>query len=562
MVITSAKQRRLSPRRRGLKLALYEAGLANVFTELTSGPRQIGFALLLGARDLQVGMLSALPHLANLSQLTASFLLELTGKRKALTLLTSGLGRLLWVAIILLPLSLFGSFSDIRSWAMVAIVALSALFIAMNNTVWLSWLGDLIPPRLRGRYFGRRNMVMAAVGMTVPLVGSAFIDTWKSWFNPQAPGGFVIVFSVGILCGLAALTVQWRMPEMPVVPTQGTPFFSRLSIPLRDVNFRRFIGFHLCWGWSVNLAAPFFAVYMLKELELSYTFVTALASVTALSNMIGMRFWGQMTDRFSAKPVSLLGGLGAAFLPCIWLATTVISPWVVLPLVHVLGGLAWSAFNLNVNTLLLALAPMRERSIYLSVYAALTGITTAAAPIAGGLLGRALQSGVVPLPSWLNTYLLLFALSSLLRLLSLLLFLRVREPREVPLERLLPVFGNLRTLNTMIGFEPLFHHAYLQGERLDRFLVSTGHDMRRALAQLDEATDAYAAGSEAHLRELVDSGDAIFRVLREEGAVLADELDHYVARSEARMARLLEWVSPPVLALWQHLRRWYRDDSG
>jgi len=342
---------------------------------------------------------------------------------------------------------------------------------------------------------------------------------------------------------------------------QRAPFFSRLSIPLRDVNFRRFIGFHLCWGWSVNLAAPFFAVYMLKDLQLSYTFVTALASLTALSNMMGMRFWGQMTDRFSAKPVSLLGGLGAAVLPGIWLTTAVISPWVVLPLVHVLGGFAWSAFSLNVNTLLLALAPTRERSIYLSVYAALTGLTAAAAPIVGGLLGRVLQSGAVSLPSWLNVYLLLFALSCLLRLLSLLLFLRVHEPREVPLERLLPVFGNLHTLNTMIGFEPLFHHAYLQGERVDRFLVARSHAMRRALEHLDETTDAYAAESEAHLRELVDSGDVIISALRKESESLSDKLEHYVERSEARIARLLERLSPPLLTLCQRLRRWYREDS-
>jgi MFS family permease len=561
-VTTHPKQRRWSPRRQGLHLALYEAGLANVFTELTSGPRQIGFALLLGARDLQVGMLSALPQLANLSQLTASFLLEQTGKRKALTLVTAGLSRLVWLAIVLLPLSLFDRLSDLRIWVMVAIVALSALFIAMSNNAWLSWLGDLVPPRLRGRYFGRRNMVIAAVSMTVPLAAGALIDSWQSWFTPQAPGGFLIVFGLAIICGLVALAVQWRMPEMPLVPSQGAPFFSRLSIPLRDTNFRRFIGFHLCWGWSVNLAAPFFAVYMLKNLQLSYTFVTALASLTALSNLMGMRFWGQMTDRFSAKPVSLLGGLGAALLPGFWLTTAVLSPWVVLPLVHVLGGFAWSAFNLNVNTLLLALAPTRERSIYLSVYAALTGLTIAAAPIVGGLVGRMLQAGVMPLPSWLNAYFLLFALSCLLRLLSLLLFLRVHEPREVPLERLLPVFGNLRTLNTMMGFEPLFHHAYLQGERVDRFLVSRGNAVRQALAQLDEATDAYAAESEAHLRDWVDSGDAMFSALREEGETLSDELNDYVARSEASMARLLERLSPPILALWQRLRRWHRDDSG
>jgi MFS family permease len=145
---------------------------------------------------------------------------------------------------ILLPLGLFHSLSDLRIWVMVAIVALSSLFVAMNNTAWLSWLGDLIPARLRGRYFGRRNMIIAAVGMSIPLAASAFIDAWKGWFTSQAVGGFLIVFGVDIACGLAALAVQWRMPDIPLTPTQGTHFFSRLSLPLRDTNFRRFIGYH------------------------------------------------------------------------------------------------------------------------------------------------------------------------------------------------------------------------------------------------------------------------------------------------------------------------------
>jgi len=273
-----------------------------------------------------------------------------------------------------------------------------------------------------------------------------------------------------------------------------------------------------------------------------------------------MRFWGQMTDRFSAKPVSLLGGLGAALIPGLWLTTLVFPLWGVLPVVHVMSGFSWSAFNLNVNTLLLALAPTRERSIYLSVYAALTGLSAAAAPIVGGLLGKMLQSGALPLPFWLNPYLLIFSLSCLLRLLSLLLFLRVHEPREVPLERLLPVFGNLRTLNTMMGFEPLFHHAYLQGERVDRFLASQSSAMRQALEQLDQVTDTYAAESEAHLRELVDSGQAVFSTLREEGEILSHELDHYVERSEARVARWIERLSLPILVLWRRFMRWYHND--
>lgn len=95
----------------------------------------------------------------------------------------------------------------------------------------------------------------------------------------------------------------------------------------------------------------------------------------------------------------------------------------------------------------------------------------------------------------------------------------------------------------MMGFEPLFHHAYRQGERVDRFLASKSSAMRQALEQLDQVTDIYAAESEAHLRELVDSGQAVFSTLREEGEFLSHELDHYVERHEARVARWIERLS-------------------
>jgi hypothetical protein len=246
----------------------------------------------------------------------------------------------------------------------------------------------------------------------------------------------------------------------------------------------------------------------------------------------------------------------AASLPGLWLTTIVVPYWIVLPVVHILGGIGWSAFTLNVNTLLLALAPRHERSIYLSVHAALTGLTTAVAPIVGGLLGKMLQEGTLPLPPGVNAYLLIFTLSCLLRWLSILLFLRVREPREVPLERLLPVFGNLRTLNTMMGFDPLFQYTYMQGERLDRFIVSSGSTLRQTVERLDQATDTYAEQAEAEVADLIRSGEVEFKAVQERGKAMEQDLDTYVVRSEARVAGWVERVASRLAAWWQRFTRW------
>jgi hypothetical protein len=145
-------------------------------------------------------------------------------------------------------------------------------------------------------------------------------------------------------------------------------------------------------------------------------------------------------------------------------------------------------------------------------------------------------------------------------LLSLLLFLRVHEPREVPLERLLLVFGNLRTFNAMVGFDALLHHGYLQGERLDRFVVSHSSALRQALTHLDQTTDGYAAEAEAHIEDILEGGEEVLERMQERSAEFDHRLDTYVEHSEARIARGIERLVAPALAWWQRFRRWRDND--
>jgi hypothetical protein len=114
----------------------------------------------------------------------------------------------------------------------------------------------------------------------------------------------------------------------------------------------------------------------------------------------------------------------------------------------------------------------------------------------------------------------------------------------------------------MAGFEALFHYGYLQGERIDRFVVSSSGTIRQALAQLDQITDAYAAEAETHVRDFVETGEDLFESLRTAGQTLTHELDTYVDRSEARMGRCIGYIAVPFNAVWRCLMHWHRDDNS
>jgi DNA-binding transcriptional LysR family regulator len=71
----------------------------------------------------------------------------------------------------------------------------------------------------------------------------------------------------------------------------------------------------LVWTFAVNMATPFFVVYMIDRLDLSLTLVTALLVLSQLANIMSLKAWGRIADRFSNKSVlAVAGPLLAGFL--------------------------------------------------------------------------------------------------------------------------------------------------------------------------------------------------------------------------------------------------------
>lgn len=81
---------------------------------------------------------------------------------------------------------------------------------------------------------------------------------------------------------------------MPPV-AQHTRIVTLLTTPFRDRNFRRLIVFLSSWNFAANLAALFFAVYMLRTLGYSMTIVIVLTTASQLSNLAALGLWGNVS---------------------------------------------------------------------------------------------------------------------------------------------------------------------------------------------------------------------------------------------------------------------------
>lgn len=75
-----------------------------------------------------------------------------------------------------------------------------------------TWLGDLIPRRLRGRYFGRRNILQLCVLLPLLPASGWAVDALKR-FVPEQPGvPYAVAVAIGTLLLLVSLLPLVYMP--------------------------------------------------------------------------------------------------------------------------------------------------------------------------------------------------------------------------------------------------------------------------------------------------------------------------------------------------------------
>jgi MFS family permease len=370
---------------RGLQGVLRDGLATQAMLTLTGGVFLVAYALELGASNAAVGLLAGLPTLTQLVQLPAVALVERVRERRSICVLATAASRLFWIPIVLTPLAPPAWRLPILVASLVGYTALSAVSV----TSWNSWMRDLIPMDRLGAFIAKRMALATGLSVGLNLAAGAFVDGWKATRPGQGLWAYSVLFLVGFLAGMLGVVTIARIPEPRMAePTRPVHPLGRLGAPLKDRNFRNLLAFLGPWNFAVNLAAPFFTVYMLRRLSFPLSQVVALSVVSQLVHTASLHLWGRFTDRYSNK--SVLGVCGPLLLACIlgWTFTTLPEPHrFTLPLVvilHVASGIATAGVLLASRHITLKLAPREEATAYLATSGVVNALAAGLAPIVGG----------------------------------------------------------------------------------------------------------------------------------------------------------------------------------
>ncbi len=369
------------------------------------------FALAFGASNGQIGLQAALVSLmATVALFPGARLAETWGRRKAIVLLFGGtLARLMLLALAGLPFIFEGSQAVS---VIIAFAALRAFFGNLAMPAWTSLAADIVPMDVRGRFFSSRNVGMGLAALAATPAAGFIIS--RAGF----PEGYELVWLLAFAAGMVSTFFYARIPE-PVWQRPEKSAETRAPSLLADSNFVAYCATALAWNLSLYVVAPFFNVYLVRELDASALWVGVLAAVSSVFGLAGQFAFGPLNDRRGPRWLMAATGLGIPFLPWAWYFVG--APWHVI-FINAFGGFLWAGYMLGNFNLLLHLSPDQWRPRYTAAYQSLVFFSAFVGPLVGGAIADGF--GIKPL----------FIISGAGWMLSVLLFVRlVREQPAVAL---------------------------------------------------------------------------------------------------------------------------------
>ncbi|WP_138496350.1 MFS transporter [Paenibacillus pinistramenti] len=377
--------------RNNLSIASWEGLPSVIFQTLLGGQFLTGFLLYLGATSGELGFVLAITTFVNIAQIAVAFLIQRLRSRRRPLIIFIILHRTLWGTTGLVPF-LFPK----EYWvpAFIVLYMVTCVFGTISGMLWSSVISDLVPQRVRGRYFGIRNTLLNAAGTVILFAGGVLLDHY-----PQRQG-FLILYIVVWICIAANIAIFFFYPDIPFERSDETKFWPMLQRPLKDASFIQSTAFLAGFLFLQNLVVPLYSYIMLQRLNLSYQTVSLMNIMQTLSMMGSFYVWGNLNAKFSNKKL-LYWTLPLVAASCLlWGALSVFPTLLVLLAAHAFLGIGIGGFNQLAFNFMIGDTPKKDRPMYMATYSAITGM----ASFFGPLLGGKLQEWLGDAPDWVQVY--------------------------------------------------------------------------------------------------------------------------------------------------------------
>jgi MFS family permease len=372
------------------------------------------FALAVGLGQVTAGLLASVPMLAGaVVQMVSPMAVRRLNSHKRWVVASATVQALSFV-----PLVVAAAMGRLPATWLYLIAALYWGAGMSTGAAWNTWVGTLVPPILRPRFFARRAR-LAHLAVLGGLVFGGLVLQMAHASRLEHVGFAGLFLLSGLARGVSAAALGSQRELEP--PGDSTTHVRTVELlgRVRTGADAQLIVYLLAVQVCVQISGPYFTPFMLKQLQLHYGAYMTLMAASYMARFMVLPLFGRLASRYGARWLLWLGGLGIVPLSAMWLVS---DSFLYLLLVQLVAGMVWAAYELATLLLVFESIEEAERTSILTTF----NLGNALAMVGGGLLGGWLLSA---LGTDRTAYHVLFAVSAVVRLLTIVpLALVARRP--------------------------------------------------------------------------------------------------------------------------------------
>lgn len=387
--------------RAGMRTNIVAGSLGMAWVAVALGMPVTMFMDAIGASGVMIGLAATVQQFAMLFQVPAAFIAEMLPARKSFWGIFALLHRACWFFPAFLPF-LLRDRPQLMAFILVIVLAVSSVLGQIATPAWYSWMSDLIPERLRSKFWALRQSISMIPFLAVMVLSGWVLDIFG---DPRQSGGsflgFGLVFGVAGVLGCLDIIIHFGVPEPRTTPIRFEPrkLVERLIAPLREVDFR-WLTLSMCvLTFALSMTGQFSLLALKRLYGFTYIDIALLGVAASLGVILAGFMWGYVMDRVGARNFGVLSIILGPACGVVWFFLTTDPVTIQVPVYGPLtvpqalllqlagsfvGGAIFSGAGLSQISLLGALAPPQGRTMAMAVHWALIGVTAAFGPLAGG----------------------------------------------------------------------------------------------------------------------------------------------------------------------------------
>ncbi len=376
--------------RRGMLFGNYFGVL---ISPLISGVYFTSLMLHMGASNTYIGYITLIGSICTFLQLFAPFLVERFERRKNILMIARGFMYFLNIIVIgLIPLL------PVPKMVRLALFMLTMIIINLINSFSGSafnvWHMQSVPLPRRASYFTLSSLGIQVISVATSFCAGLAVDGIKesgfSMFglSPQY-FAFLLLRFIAVFLVIGEFKNFLSMPEYPYEKDANTKKLGigLLFLPLKNRGFMMMAMIVFIWNFLAGFIGPYYSVYLLDKLELSYTYLSLAGLMGLPMTIVFTPIWAKLINKYSwlkMFAVALAGYMITFLLNTVTAAST--------QYLYIISSMVCYVFNpaisLNFSNIQFVKMPPTNQTAFCSFYSAFVTVGTILGNTAGNWFFR------------------------------------------------------------------------------------------------------------------------------------------------------------------------------